>query len=281
VYPTGARRRPAILVLGGSEGGVPGPLATDPLAIHNHAALALGYFKLRGLPQQLSRIPLEYFERALEWLRRQPQVGPDRIAVLGVSHGSEAALLSGAYFPRLVNAVIALFPSDAAICSFPGCLGPAWTFHGCAVPSPFARAFDRGAGDKPGAADHLGELFFAMRRQRVALWSVRTGKVDSLRAVFEGERSHGESERKSQAVSAGLRRRARDRGKSAGGPRPFGYHWVASLNAEGKRQSELIPDAVERLVVQRIFSETIAGKSQMAIARGLNKEGIPRARGKQ
>jgi dienelactone hydrolase len=102
--------------------------------VHGYAALALGYFKLRGLPEHLSRVPLEYFERALEWLRRQPQVDPNRIAMLGVSRGSEAALLSGAYFPRLVNAVIALSPSDAAICSFPGCLGPAWTFHGRAVP---------------------------------------------------------------------------------------------------------------------------------------------------
>src|SRR4051794_31114514 len=32
----------------------------------------------------------------------------------------------------------------------------------------------RGAGDRPGAADHLGELFFALRRQGVTLWSCRT-----------------------------------------------------------------------------------------------------------
>jgi dienelactone hydrolase len=134
VYPTGAKRRPAVIVLGGSEGGVPGPLASDPLAAHGYPVLALGYFKLRGLPQQLRRVPLEYFEQALAWLRRQPQIDPQRIAVLGVSRGSEAALLSGAYFPRLVNAVIGLSPSDAAICSFPGCVGPAWIFHGRPVP---------------------------------------------------------------------------------------------------------------------------------------------------
>lgn len=134
VYPTGAKRRPAIVVLGGSEGGVPGALASNPLAAHDYAVLTLGYFKLPGLPQQLLRIPLEYFERAFQWLRRQPQVDPSHIVVMGTSYGSEAALLSGAYFPRLVNAVVAMVPGDAATCSFPGCLGPAWTFHGRAVP---------------------------------------------------------------------------------------------------------------------------------------------------
>lgn len=134
VYPTGASRRPAILLLGGSEGGLPGLLASGALAAQGYAVLALGYFKLPGLPHRLQRIPLEYFRRALRWLRRQPQVDPKRVAVLGASRGSEAALLSGAYFPHLVHAVIAMVPSDAAICSFPGCLGPAWTFHGHAVP---------------------------------------------------------------------------------------------------------------------------------------------------
>jgi dienelactone hydrolase len=139
-YPAGASRRPAIVALGGSEGGLPGPLISDVLAAHGYAVLSLAYFKLPGLPQNLRRIPLEYFQRALAWLHRQPQVDPKRIAILGISRGSEAALLSGAYFPRLVSAVIALVPSDVALCSIPGCLGPAWTFHGHAV--PYTREFD-------------------------------------------------------------------------------------------------------------------------------------------
>ena len=133
-YPAGARRRPAIVVLSGSGGGLPGPLASAPLAARGYAVLALGYFKLPGLPQQLLRIPLEYFEHALAWLHHQPQVDPNHVAVLGISRGSEAALLSGAYFPKLVNAVIGMVPSDVAICSYPGCRGAAWTFHGHAVP---------------------------------------------------------------------------------------------------------------------------------------------------
>ena len=50
--------------------------------------------------------------------------------------------------------------------------------HGrCVLVAQDADRFARGAGDAPGAADHLGEVYFAMRRQGVALWSVRTGRT--------------------------------------------------------------------------------------------------------
>jgi dienelactone hydrolase len=149
VYPTGITRRPAILLLGGSEGGIPGPLSAS-LAAQGYPILALAYFKEPGLPSTLSRIPLEYFARALRWLHRQPQVDPHRVAILGVSRGSEAAQLTGADYPSLVNAVIALVPSDVAVCSYPGCTGPAWTLHGQAI--PFTRQFDDPAPtDEPAA----------------------------------------------------------------------------------------------------------------------------------
>jgi hypothetical protein len=115
VYRRDAKRRTAIVLLGGSEGGLPDALSVDVLAAEGYSVLALGYFKLPGLSQQLSRIPLEYFERALRWMDTQPEVDPRHIAILGVSRGSEAALLSGAYFPGLVSSVIALDPSSVAI----------------------------------------------------------------------------------------------------------------------------------------------------------------------
>src|SRR5581483_4943151 len=53
-------RKPAVLVLGGSEGGLPG-FTSRMLAAHGYPSLALAYFKEPGLPQTLDRIPLEYF----------------------------------------------------------------------------------------------------------------------------------------------------------------------------------------------------------------------------
>jgi dienelactone hydrolase len=131
--PRGEARRPAVLVLGGSGGGL--PLAVSPwlLAGRGHPVLALAYFGEEGLPVSLSRIPLEYFERALEWLRRQPQVDGGRAVVWGVSRGSEAALLLGVHFPRLVGGVVAAVPSNVSLCD-DRCVGPAWTLNGAAVP---------------------------------------------------------------------------------------------------------------------------------------------------
>lgn len=133
-------RRSAILVFGGSGGGMePGVLALA-LAAHGYPVLNLAYFNEPGLPSTLSAIPLEYFAKALRWLAAQPDVNPDGIWVDGASRGSEAALLLGVNYPNLVHGVIALVPSDVAICSFPGCSGPAWTLNGHAL--AYTRQFD-------------------------------------------------------------------------------------------------------------------------------------------
>ena len=83
------------------------------LAAHGNPVLSLGYFSEPGLPGQLRNIPLEYFRRAIDWLRRQPQVHGRRVVVAGESYGGEAALLIGATYPGLVSGVIALVPNDS------------------------------------------------------------------------------------------------------------------------------------------------------------------------
>jgi len=128
--PRGSGRRAAVLVLGGSEGALSTSFLAGTLAGHGYPALALAYFKEPGLPQTLTKIPLEYFARALRWLAAQPQVDPDRIVVLGVSRGSEVAQLLGVDYPSLVHGVVAVVPSDVANCSYPSCDASAWTFRG-------------------------------------------------------------------------------------------------------------------------------------------------------
>jgi dienelactone hydrolase len=127
VAPRLATRRPGILAFGGSEGGLAHVGLAERLAARGYPTLTIAYFGLPGLPRELYRIRLEYFERALRWLAARPEVDPRRVFVLGISRGSEAALLLGVHYPRLVDGVIASVPSNVVN-------GPSWTLHGRLVP---------------------------------------------------------------------------------------------------------------------------------------------------
>ena len=137
--PNNASHRPALLLLGGSEGGldVISAMATS-FAQEGFAVLALAYFGEEGLPATLENIPLEYFDRALDWLAQQPQVDAARVGVLGWSRGSEAALLLAARRPD-VKAVVGVAPSGVV---WQGLYygndrapGPAWTLRGKPLPA--------------------------------------------------------------------------------------------------------------------------------------------------
>jgi dienelactone hydrolase len=111
--PTGAKTRlPAIIILGGSEGGMGAPTARNArlIAQHGYAVLQVAYFDAPGLPQDLGLIPLEYFKTAIDWLGAQPGVDPHRLGIEGGSIGSEVALMVAAHFPE-IKAVVAAMPS--------------------------------------------------------------------------------------------------------------------------------------------------------------------------
>jgi dienelactone hydrolase len=135
--PAGKAKKPAVLVFGGSEGGLATTLEASLLASHGYPALALAYFAEPGLPSNLQSVPLEYFANALTWLAGQPAVDGKHMAVLGASRGTEAALLLGVHFPQLVSAVIAYSPSSVANPGLSAATagGPAWTLGGQPVPT--------------------------------------------------------------------------------------------------------------------------------------------------
>jgi len=122
--------RPGVLVVGGSNGGVPSRPAAW-LASHGFVALALAYFHYQDLPPRLEAIPLEYFGRALEWLARRPEIGAGKLGVSGTSRGGELALELGAVYLR-IRAVVAYVPANVL---YPACCGftsvpYAWTWEG-------------------------------------------------------------------------------------------------------------------------------------------------------
>lgn len=75
------------------------------LAMSGYPALALGYFKEPGLPHCLCSIPLEYFARAVSWLRAQPAGRGRPVVLYGASAGAEAVLLTASYLSHLADAV--------------------------------------------------------------------------------------------------------------------------------------------------------------------------------
>ncbi len=128
--PPGKDRHPAVLVLGGSEGGLPARRAAW-LASHGFAALALAYFRYDDLPNQLAGIPLEYFGKALSWMAHRPEIDFDHMALMGTSRGAELALQVGYIFAG-VKAVVAYSPADVR---YPACCGfttvpYAWAWNG-------------------------------------------------------------------------------------------------------------------------------------------------------
>lgn len=128
--PAGSGPHPAVLVVGGSEGGVPAGRAAW-LANHGYAALALAYFRYENLPQNLEAIPLEYFGSAIAWMMKRPEIEPDHIGVLGTSRGGELALQLGSmYLP--VRAVVAYVPANVrhGACCGDNTVPYAWTWHG-------------------------------------------------------------------------------------------------------------------------------------------------------
>jgi dienelactone hydrolase len=106
--PTDKRPGTAVLTFGGSTGGLGMTRLAHAFASYGYPALALAYFKAPGLPRQLRDIPLEYFEKALRFVRAQP--GVRRVVVVGASRGGEAALLLGSTYPRLVAGVVGIVP---------------------------------------------------------------------------------------------------------------------------------------------------------------------------
>lgn len=111
-YKAQSQPRPAILVLGGSEGGIGSCSQFAALfASHGYPAFALAYFQCDDLPDDIRQIPLEYVQEAVQWLKQQPTVDSDNIAVFGRSKGAELALVLGSIDPR-IKAVIASSPSS-------------------------------------------------------------------------------------------------------------------------------------------------------------------------
>lgn len=126
----------AVIVLGGSEGGLNGSRGlARHLADQGFAAIAVSYFGEPGQLQKLDQVPIEPIGRALAWLKARPDIhGP--IAIMGISKGAELALLTASREPE-IKAVVVGVPSSvvwAGIDMAGGPVGSSWTANGAPLP---------------------------------------------------------------------------------------------------------------------------------------------------
>lgn len=175
--PTGEAKHPAVVVIGGSEGGVASTTSAALLASHGYPTLALAYFHAPGLPTDLRNIPLEYFASAAQWLARQPGVDPAHVIAIGTSRGAEAALLLSQNFPNLVHGTVLYAPSAKITHSFPDENSTPWTLHGRPLP----------VDDEPIPVDHISGPVLAVAGAADLLWE---SKFAATQIVQELDAAH-------------------------------------------------------------------------------------------
>ncbi len=130
--PPTAGKHPAILLLGGSEGGNQMAYAAPQFAQHGYVAASVAYFGLPGLPQTLENVPVETVGKALTAIAQRADVDSAHIAIMGLSKGGELALLAASLYPQ-IHAVVADVGSPFAwegIAQGPGPPQSSWTFAG-------------------------------------------------------------------------------------------------------------------------------------------------------
>ena len=117
--PPGDEPLPAIVVLGGSEGGDGTARSFAPrIASRGYAVVGFPYYgsgdagtPLERLPSAFHNIPLDDMERVRDWLRARDDIRHDRIGLWGVSKGAEFVLAASSRIDGFA-AVAAIVPSD-------------------------------------------------------------------------------------------------------------------------------------------------------------------------
>jgi len=139
-YRKSDRPQKAVILLGGSEGGRSWSYRSEfiqELIARGFCVLSVAYFGTDHLPKRHIAIPLEYFQKAFQWLASQKErVIPDNYALVGVSRGGELALVLGSRHPE-VKAVVAIGASPVVWVGMIDDLGrqhSAWSERGIELP---------------------------------------------------------------------------------------------------------------------------------------------------
>ena len=129
-------KKASIVLIGGGQWG---DYWGQQFAEIGFVGLSLHYTGREGLPKLPEEINLEYFENAIKWLKKQPEVDPDKIIVMGASRNAELSLVIASIFPKLVRGVIAYAPSSVSWSNTvlpynSNDLKPSWKYQGIDIP---------------------------------------------------------------------------------------------------------------------------------------------------
>ena len=154
-YPVeGPGKYPAIVLLGGSEGGIGAGVTriAQEFQKQNYAVLVVSYFGAPGQAGKLELIPLELFDKAINWIKSQPNIDEHALAVMGASKGAEAALIVATRRPELRTVIVGM-PSSVAWQGYnPNLLKQivtppdgSWSLNGKAIPFvPYVKEYVNG-----------------------------------------------------------------------------------------------------------------------------------------
>jgi len=96
-----------VVWLGGSGSSLAiNSLVCAPLASRGFNVLSVPFFGEKGLPEKLSRVPLEYFEKVFAWLEKHPVTAGKEFRLLGMSMGAAAGLLLASRYPFIHRVVL-------------------------------------------------------------------------------------------------------------------------------------------------------------------------------
>ena len=106
LYPGDGRKDKVMIVMSGSDGGMT-LTKQESEFYHKNGIPALALFKTKQTPKELSRVLVEFVEKAIVWLKKQ---GYQQVGIDGTSKGSEMALVAASLFSDL-SCVIVRVPS--------------------------------------------------------------------------------------------------------------------------------------------------------------------------